>query len=343
MALNIPVRLVALLLLLTAAAAGSLYEWYRDRGEPAQAAVDRPQAPVPGSTVPAGLPVPTLSNMPYGRDPRQSLDFYRAKSRTTGPSPVLIFFHGGGFLDGDKRDVWNEPLTQRCLDHGIAVVSVNYRFLSNHPFPAPLDDSIRAVQFVRMNATKWGLDPAKVILSGRSAGGCLAVCIATHDDWAKPDSADPVARESSRAQAVVAYDAQTTLDPAVILREIGGNPEIHPFYVYLFKTADGSRLSQDGREARIGIASALPQVTPDDPPLWLHYASAMGDLPAPAFTPMDISIHSARFGKLMQERYKSFNRTCELRYVGGPGGTDGPDELAFLTRVLKQTKASGVE
>ena len=67
------------------------------------------------------------------------------------PAPLVVFFHGGGFVGGDKRSVpgW---LVTRCLADGISVASVNYRLSTQSPFPAPMLDGARAIQFLRLKA-----------------------------------------------------------------------------------------------------------------------------------------------------------------------------------------------
>src|SRR5688572_4351044 len=68
------------------------------------------------------LPVPTLANVPYGQHERQVLDFYQAKS--TKPTPLLFFIHGGGWVNGNKG---RPGSLVPCLNAGISVVSINYR------------------------------------------------------------------------------------------------------------------------------------------------------------------------------------------------------------------------
>ena len=67
---------------------------------------------------------PTLANVPYGSDPKQVLDFYKAESNS--PTPLLFFIHGGGWVNGSKSGVSG---LRECLAAGISVVSVEYRFI----------------------------------------------------------------------------------------------------------------------------------------------------------------------------------------------------------------------
>ena len=67
--------------------------------------------------------VPTQANVAYGTHERQVLDFYQAKS--TQPTPLLFFIHGGGWVTGDKK---NPGSLKQCLAAGISVVSINYGY-----------------------------------------------------------------------------------------------------------------------------------------------------------------------------------------------------------------------
>ena len=154
-----------------------------------------------------------LLNVPYGKHPRQVLDFYQARSDR--PTPVVFYIHGGGWVNGDKK---TNP--QPFLAKGISVVAINYRFVKNGveegvkpPVKAPLEDAARALQFVRSKAADWNLDKRRIGATGGSAGGCSSLWLAFHDDMAKPDSKDPVARESTRLYCAAVNGAQTSLDP----------------------------------------------------------------------------------------------------------------------------------
>ena len=139
-----------------------------------------------------------LKDVPYGKHPRQVLDFYPAASDK--PTPVVLYIHGGGWRNGDKKI---NP--QRYLDNGISVVAINYRFVQHGveekvepPVKAPLEDAARALQFIRSKAKEWNLDNERIGATGGSAGACSSLWLAFHDDLAKPDSDDPIARESTR-------------------------------------------------------------------------------------------------------------------------------------------------
>ena len=155
--------------------------------------------------------------MPYGTHERQVLDFFKADSKS-GPPPLVVHIHGGGWVNGDKVGVTD---LKKYLDRGISVASINYRFVTQGqeagvkpPVKWPLEDAARAVQFLRSKAAEWNIDKTRVGATGSSAGACSSLWLAFHDDMARPDGADPVARESTRLTAAAVVGAQTSLDPA---------------------------------------------------------------------------------------------------------------------------------
>lgn len=91
-----------------------------------------------------------------------------------GPSPVLVFFHGGGFVLGSVET--HDALCRAiCLGAGVVVVSVDYALAPEHPFPAGLEDCIAALRWVAQHAETIGGNPRKLVLGGDSAGANLAV------------------------------------------------------------------------------------------------------------------------------------------------------------------------
>jgi acetyl esterase len=95
----------------------------------------------------------------------------------TCPAGGLVHFHGGGWTLGDLEAA---DAVSRWLAHhaGIIVISVDYRLAPENPFPAALDDAMGAYTYVATHAEKFGLDPARIGVSGESAGGNLAAVIA---------------------------------------------------------------------------------------------------------------------------------------------------------------------
>ncbi len=102
---------------------------------------------------------------------------YRPASPRSGPLPVIVYFHGGGWVIASS-EVYDSSARALVRETGAAVVSVDYRLAPEDKFPAQHDDALAAYRYVAQNAASMGGDPAKLILAGESAGGNLAVATA---------------------------------------------------------------------------------------------------------------------------------------------------------------------
>lgn len=108
-----------------------------------------------------------------------ALDFYRAS--TQRPAACVIVVHGGGWENGDRREFgrFNHELVRA----GYAVVAITYRLAPRSLWPAQRDDLLAAIAAVKARAAAWHIDPEKLVLLGRSAGGQIVetVGVATND------------------------------------------------------------------------------------------------------------------------------------------------------------------
>src|SRR2546425_12848075 len=95
----------------------------------------------------AARPKPTFADVKYGPHERNVLDFWQADAKE--PAPVVVAIHGGGFMAGDKSQAANANAVAEFLRWGISFASVNYRYSTQAPYPAPMLDCARAVQFLR--------------------------------------------------------------------------------------------------------------------------------------------------------------------------------------------------
>ncbi|OWK40185.1 alpha/beta hydrolase [Fimbriiglobus ruber] len=122
--------------------------------------------------------VKLIADVPYadGGDPdRNKLDLYLPEGQTG--APVLVFFHGGGYTKGDRKDA--AQFGRTLAKHGVAVAAAGYRLLPANKYPAPVEDGAKAVAWVKANASKYGLAADKLFVGGHSAGGHLASVLAT--------------------------------------------------------------------------------------------------------------------------------------------------------------------
>ncbi|MDZ4402160.1 alpha/beta hydrolase [Prosthecobacter sp.] len=95
----------------------------------------------------------------------------------SGPFPVLVHLHGGGWVVGDLAAY--DPICRKLTNAaGCAVVSVDYRLAPEHKFPAALDDCYAALQWVAANAPTFHGDASRIAVGGDSAGGTLSAVVA---------------------------------------------------------------------------------------------------------------------------------------------------------------------
>jgi acetyl esterase len=94
-----------------------------------------------------------------------------------GPFPLMVFFHGSGFVlcSLDTHDAMCRNL---CVGSGCVVVSVDYRLAPEHKFPAGLDDCLAATRWAAANAGALNGDSSRIVVAGDSAGGNLAAVTA---------------------------------------------------------------------------------------------------------------------------------------------------------------------
>lgn len=276
------------------------------------------------------LPPPTYANVSYGPHERHTLDFWAGRGSA---APLVIFIHGGGWHGGDKNQLPGKLLTA-MRGRGIAVASINYRFTSMAPLPAPVHDAARAVQFLRTNAAYWKLNSTRFAAYGISAGGCTALWLAYHDDLADPKNGDPVAGESSRLQAAVGVSPQTSLDPEVVPEWIGPAVTGHA----MVPRAVGGRNWEDARTrnpqwlALLREFSPINHVSAGDPPVLLLYPT-FGAIPA---TDAGAGIHHAMFGQKLKERADALGVPCVLRIEDQKTNALTPTPHDFLFEHLLQ-------
>lgn len=152
---------------------------------------------------------PTYANVKYGPHDRNVMDVYLSKS--SAACPVVIYIHGGGFIQGDKKLQGNMVrFVQEFNKRGVTFVSINYPYLSSNSLDQILKDIARSVQFLRYESKKYNIQKDKIAVFGNSAGAGSSLWINFHDDLKNSQSSDPVERESSKPVCAAAISTQAT-------------------------------------------------------------------------------------------------------------------------------------
>ncbi|UYN94180.1 MAG: alpha/beta hydrolase [Enhydrobacter sp.] len=107
---------------------------------------------------------------------------YRPLGALDAPLPTLVYYHGGGWVIGNIET--HDSTCRRIANRSrCQVVSIDYRLAPEHPFPAPIEDSLAAFRHIRDNALAFGADGSRLAVGGDSAGGNISavVCQACRD------------------------------------------------------------------------------------------------------------------------------------------------------------------
>jgi acetyl esterase/lipase len=220
-----------------------------------------PKAQEKSARVPAVLPpgIKLVRDVAYveGGGPRQTLDLYLDQN-ATGPLPLIIWVHGGGWEAGSKEGAG--PVRLLLLGKGYHVASINYRLSKQAPFPAQIEDCKAAVRWLRAHAAEYHFDPDRFGVWGASAGGHLVALLGTSGGVKELEGNLGNPGVSSRVQAVCDW-----FGPADFLAMVEG-------------TGAGSRVDRDSALSRLfggpvtehkdlaKQASPVTFATSDDPP-----------------------------------------------------------------------------
>lgn len=133
--------------------------------------------------------VKRTANVAFGPGARDQLDIYQPTVRTAAPLPVIIFWYGGGWVDGSKG--LYRFVGAALAQLGYVTILPNYRVYPEVRFPAFLDDAARAVLWVQQHAAEYGADPHRIVLMGHSAGAHMAAMLAVNSCYLQQAGADP--------------------------------------------------------------------------------------------------------------------------------------------------------
>ena len=183
--------------------------------------------------------LPSLGNpaadvrIAYGDDPLQFVNLHLPEGQ--GPHPVIIFIHGGCWLS-DYDISYSGKLAEAFTREGIAVWNIEYRRVGNAGggWPGTFSDIAQAADQLYEQAEKYSLDSSRVIVSGHSAGGHLALWLAARPQF--PADSIFAVKQDSTLKGVLALAPAPDLAllheqgvcDAVIDKLMGGSPEQRP-------------------------------------------------------------------------------------------------------------------
>ena len=124
--------------------------------------------------------LPHELDIAYGEDPKQHLDLYFPPAKSS-PAPVLVFLHGGGNREGDRRQYGY--VSRPFAAEGVITVVASYRLQPAHPWPAQREDAQAVLEWVHNNIEARGGDLERIFLAGHSAGSRLTAELSYSDDW----------------------------------------------------------------------------------------------------------------------------------------------------------------
>ena len=232
-----------------------------------------------------GVEAQFAMDVPYDEYNKTTFDIFLPNSPV--PTALVIFIHGGGFTGGDKGFIYTSSFPEEVVElltNNIAVATINYRLLEendNEGVIKSLNDSKRAVQYIRYIHNELNIDKDRIVLFGSSAGASTALWIATNDDLKQEDNTDPVLRESTRVKGIALRATQSSLDIENrwindVFVDFGttwedltnnyGEASIYSFYgvnsleEYESEEIDAYRRSVD----------ALSLMSSDDPEIWIE-------------------------------------------------------------------------
>jgi acetyl esterase/lipase len=238
-------------------------------------------APATEAALPRACPLPgglqVHHGVPYAALPGSrplELDLYLPPA-ASGPVPLVVFVHGGGWALGSRRTVAPPYLDQypspfeRIAAGGIAVASIDYRLSGEAIWPAPLHDAKAAVRWLRARAADLGIDPTNIAAWGESAGGHLAALLGLTG----PELEGEVGTvgPSSAVSAVVSWYTPTNL--GTIAEGIGADPMAYSREAQLV----GARLPTVPE--RVAQASPVSHVRRGAPPFLLLHGRADAAVP----------------------------------------------------------------
>ncbi|BAK68199.1 hypothetical protein SLG_35240 [Sphingobium sp. SYK-6] len=128
---------------------------------------------------------PDGREMAYGTDPLQTLAFWPPADASARSAPLIVFVHGGGWRHGDKTNATGKAKVAHYPAQGYALASINYRLVPGARVEDQAQDVADAVAWLIAHAGELGIDPARIVLMGHSAGAHLVALVGTDPRYLK--------------------------------------------------------------------------------------------------------------------------------------------------------------
>ena len=136
----------------------------------------------------------------------EKMDLYLPKNRPPNTlSPAVLLIHGGGWKEGDKRQVREIEFGTSLAENGYVAASINYALRSAGKFPLNLQDCKNGIRYLRAHAGELGIDPSRIAVMGGSAGGHLALMVAYTGDDPSLAPTEPYPGVSDKVSCVVDF------------------------------------------------------------------------------------------------------------------------------------------
>jgi acetyl esterase/lipase len=217
-----------------------------------------------------------------------------------------------------------------------AVIAVQTRTLTEGmedkvkaPISYVANDACRAVQFVRLNASRWNTDPERIAVGGGSQGALPALYVACAGEQANPRSSDPVERVSTKVRCAAAYRSQPTIDPKRMQEWVPGVQWGAPALGCSFEE---SLKRRDELLPLIARWSPDALLHPGMPPL--YFENEWGLARPETVTETNYQVHSPAWGLGFQKLAHEAGVVCYVKYPGHP--TEGYQDIwDFVVKELK--------
>jgi acetyl esterase/lipase len=236
-------------------------------GDPGAASLWRP--------TPGNGDIAVRAALPYGPLPAQRFNFYPRDG--DGDGRTIIFFHGGGWMSGDRSFV--PPVLADLVHRGWNVISSSYRLTctdaanplcTTATFPDEIGDVKLVVRAVKAEAADLGVDPDRIVLAGHSAGGHLATIAALSPGFMEPPASQMDAATRAQTSAVrgyVNFNGPTDMQSVMTNRDQMGGAYLAPSASALFPSCVlRERHTAVCDDDEVAQASAATWLDADDPP-----------------------------------------------------------------------------